>query len=426
MRLIGLFLVLSLFIMPLVGAISTDMRESYQPRETIVIEITGNILKPISAGDVEFKRGNVLVPLNYDLKILGDRYFLWAVAPLEAEEYRLIINDVFTTVEGKQEEVDFEKSFIVDGNRSDYSVTPGFILASDEGFELEVFSYMNEDISVGVSFPEEHDVILKPGKNKFEFNLDTIYGTQFVDIGFGSYTLPALISGTAKTPYHAQNSFLVFEPTIVYADLDRGDAFERKLILRNSHTEEIKKISLDYDEDLFLIEGDKFTLGPGERKEIILKLVGNFDGNINEVIYARSGDVEVAMPVGLALKAERDSDNERDESVLFYCEELEGKTCHIGLNCIGEIKDVKNEKYNETQFCCVGTCKLSEKDEDNSGIFGWLVVILIIIIIVFVVMKYRKTKGKFGSSKARKILEASKDEKKGARFPAHKGNRTTP
>jgi len=93
-------ILLSFFVIP-VSAISTDMKESYSLGETMIIEIFGDILEPIFPENVEFRRGHVKVPFDYDIKKLGDRYFLWAVTPESENNYTLVLKDVTTTFNTK-------------------------------------------------------------------------------------------------------------------------------------------------------------------------------------------------------------------------------------------------------------------------------------------------------------------------------------
>ena len=70
------------------SALTLNMKESYQPRETMIIEVAGNILSPIKLEDVEFKRKNVIMPLNYDVKVLGEKMLLATkIIPIKQKVY---------------------------------------------------------------------------------------------------------------------------------------------------------------------------------------------------------------------------------------------------------------------------------------------------------------------------------------------------
>src|SRR3989344_5536255 len=127
-----------------VYAISSDLREAYRPGETIIAELQGNFLSPIEKENVEFYRGHVLVPFEYDVMKLGEKYFLWAVAQENENNYTLKIKDISTTINGKPGKIDFEKNFSIVGGLIDYSIKPGVIFANSD-FELVVF--LNEDLN---------------------------------------------------------------------------------------------------------------------------------------------------------------------------------------------------------------------------------------------------------------------------------------
>ncbi|MCU0641971.1 MAG: hypothetical protein MUF61_00095 [archaeon] len=175
-----------------VFAISTNLKDSYKPGETVASEIYGNILEPITKDSVEFRRGHVLVPFEYDLKRLGDKYYLWMITPENEENYTLIIKDITTTVSGEIKEVDYEKNFTTKGNLSDYSVKPGFIYAQSD-FELTMNLNQDMEKSIQINFPNKTNIVLKPGENKFMFSIGGINKTELRNITIGKYSLPMYV-----------------------------------------------------------------------------------------------------------------------------------------------------------------------------------------------------------------------------------------
>ena len=125
-----------------VTAISTDLKSSYEKGETIIIEIKGNILEPITNSQIEFLRGHVAIPLEYESKKLSGKYYLWAIAPQQENNYTLLIKDITTTVAGRTEKIDFVQNFSVSQNSTDYFVKPGIVLAQKD-FSIDI--YLNED-----------------------------------------------------------------------------------------------------------------------------------------------------------------------------------------------------------------------------------------------------------------------------------------
>ena len=46
-------------------AISSDMKDIYAPKETMIIKLSGSILSPILPDQIQFKRANVNIPLEH-------------------------------------------------------------------------------------------------------------------------------------------------------------------------------------------------------------------------------------------------------------------------------------------------------------------------------------------------------------------------
>jgi hypothetical protein len=173
-------------------AISSDLKESYLPGETIITEISGNILEPITSSSIEFRRGHILVPLDYGLERLGDRYFLWAIAPENPINYTLIVKDITTFVSGNMKEINYEKNFSVSGNLTDYVVKPGAIV-TDKDFEIKV--QLNEDKSkfIDIMFTEKTNFSLKPGENIIKVSIADINKTELLNFSVGKYVIPVYV-----------------------------------------------------------------------------------------------------------------------------------------------------------------------------------------------------------------------------------------
>jgi hypothetical protein len=173
-------------------AITINLQDSYLPGETVIGRISGNILEPITPDKVEFMRGHVLVPFDYDVKKVGDRYYIWFITPQNEMNYTLAVRGITTTVSGKIQQIDYEKNFSVSGNLSDYSVKPGFVLAEGD-FEIAVQLNEDEEKSISVKFVEESDFTLKPGENSLDFSISAVNETKTMDLVIGKYTLPVYV-----------------------------------------------------------------------------------------------------------------------------------------------------------------------------------------------------------------------------------------
>ena len=160
-----------IFLISNVTAISSNLKTEYERGESIIIEINGNILEPIDKTDVEFLRKHISVPLEYDIKKIGGRYFLWAIAPQTSGNYTLAINNIATTISGKTARINFAQNFSVMNNLTDYSIKPGFI-STKEDFIISIDLNADFEKIINVNRPYEREVVLKPGRNNVEFLAD--------------------------------------------------------------------------------------------------------------------------------------------------------------------------------------------------------------------------------------------------------------
>jgi hypothetical protein len=192
MKIAVIFAIVLMLSMQSAFAISSTLKDSYKPGETVITEIYGNILEPITKDSIEFRRGHVLVPFEYGLEKLGEKYFLWFITPESGNNYTAIVKDITTTVAGDVKKIDYEKNFTTKGNLSDYSINPGAIFTQDD-FEISVNLNQDSDKSISVSFPVKKDFILKPGQNTLQFSITNQSKTSLVNITIGKYVVPAYI-----------------------------------------------------------------------------------------------------------------------------------------------------------------------------------------------------------------------------------------
>jgi len=175
------------------SAISTDIKDSYPPKETVITEISGSILEPINSANVKLIRGHVLVPFDYEIKRLGDKYYLWILAPEQRTNYTLSIRGITTYVSGNVQRIDYEKNFTISGNLTDYYVKPGFIL-TEKDFEVRVQLNEDKEKEIKLEFiEEESEYMLKPGENIIKFSVSNINETGLFNLSIGRYLLPVYI-----------------------------------------------------------------------------------------------------------------------------------------------------------------------------------------------------------------------------------------
>ena len=378
-----------------VSAISTDLKANYERGETIIIEIKGNILEPITKEQVDFIRGHVSVPFDYDLKKLGDRYFLWASAPTNGNDYLLVIKDIVTTENGKTTKIDFKQNFSVFGNFTDYNVRPGFI-STREDFSVDM--YLNEDSEKKINAGSpSREIILKPGKNTIEFSIGEANETGLYIIEIGKYAFPAYIfvENGGNGGQEEKKPMLRFEPERIASIMLVGEKSAYPFQIVNFGDWDVEEVEIDYDENIFSIDRKTIGLKAQEGIELNASFIGDISEEmkkrgISEVITARAGGYAFELPVVINFTEKQEEAKTpylNNYTRLSYCSELKGKVCVAEENCTGETKTSLDGA------CCVGACAKKEIESGNYSWIGWLIAGIVLLVIMYAYLRYKKAKG---------------------------------
>ena len=398
------------FLIDGVYAISTNLKADYERGETIIVEISGNILEPLEKGQVDFRRGHVSIPLEYDLRKLEGRWFLWTIAPDSENNYTIAIENIVTTIAGKTEEVDFEQNFSVVENLTDYFIKPGFFYALND-FSIEVF--LNGDFykTISVDFPADREIVLKPGINKIDFSISNVNETEFREINIGKYTIPVYIIGKEAnvTREEEEEATLRLNPLVIASTVLAEEIIDYPFAIINFGDKKISDIEIEYNRALFeiVIGAEKIEIEPMSAVNLNISIVGNITDEIkeigiNETIYIRSGGFSLELPVRISfteIEEEVKTPYLEEEQILYYCPELDGKTCVADEICDGVVQKSLDGD------CCVGNCVVEKKGGSRAWI-GWLIVGIALIGITFVFLKYRKAKTEGGLGRRVKDIES--------------------
>lgn len=376
-----------LILIPNVLAISSDLgNKTFQPSETMVIELFGNILEPIEKEDIELKRKNVQVPWEYDVKRLGDKWFIYGVVPQNENNYSLIINEIATTENGQQTELDHVEKIIVSGTIVDYTLKPGLYITEEE---MEFNIFLNEDFpkEITIDFPEEHYAVLEPGSNDLKISFSGIE-PGFRRINIGMYNIPILVLGEEINEVESNFPRLLVAPVrlerVVYVE----EEVSYRFVITNEEEQIIDDVIIDYDENIFVLEPYEIgPLDPGESFEFTLRPISHND-NIDEIIYLRRGQEFMEIPVVLEFTQDREEipTEESSQEGRFYCSELGGTVCVAGDVCSGE-----TVSSLDAASCCIGECIIPEEGASYSWV-GWLIGMIVVIILIIVAGRYMKTR----------------------------------
>ncbi|MDP1695733.1 MAG: hypothetical protein Q8L29_02365 [archaeon] len=395
---IGLFLIIN------ASAISVEMKESYERQETMLVKISGDIREPITSDNIVLKRGHVLVPLEYEVKRIGNDYYLWALSPLNENNYTLWINNVVTSVAGVVNKTNFAYNFTTTNVLTDYYIKPA-VIYTNKDFEIRAYNNGDTSKEISVDFLESRNVILQPGDNKILFSIKDVIGTQTINFSIGKYSVKAYIIGKAESndgteiniSVNVSGIEIIFIPQKIKREVIANEE-ETYLISVLNDGDDIESLSLEYDKNIFSISSElPSSLENGKRFEFNLSV--KTDKEIKEEITLKADDYTFNLPIEITI-SELPAQNKSTVKGMFYCDELAGKICKGGEVCsIETITSLDGE-------CCKGECAEESGSSSSLGI-GYLIAALVLIGIIFIYYKYRKVKNE-KNPLTRKIAEAER------------------
>lgn len=371
-----------IFIMflPVVSSISTNMLSSYSSGETMIIEIQGNILQPIERSDIIFKRAHVAVAVDYDIKKISGKYYLYAQLPLIQNNYTLFINNVATTINGQVSKVNFNQSFEVIGNLTDYSVNPGFVIAS-QNFILNIKSNLDDDLTIDLDFPNPRTISIKPGINNVEFLINSL-NQGFYLAKIGKYLVPVQIINPLQENSSKNISLRVF-PKLIRETIETNKEKTYKINISNLELEEIKNLDFIYNEEIFSLNKKTIPIAKNSSVELEVSL-NKLDGQIIESIFITQGDTfieRIDFEINFTKNSSKITNSSKSQ---YYCSELNGKFCSKTEICSSKIIESLDGS------CCTGECEIEKSSSTNWIVY--LLIILFLIILFVIYMRYKKTK----------------------------------
>lgn len=378
------FFLMLILLLPVASAITTNMQPTYQPGETMIIEINGNILQPIFSSNVVFKRAHVAIAIDYDLKRIGPKYYLYAQLPLVQNNYTLFLNDVATTSNGVNVITDFNQSFSVSGEVASYSINPGFAIINDS-LSLSFTLNYDQPETINLNFPDEQSFTLQPGQNSLNLQLSSVSPGLYQAV-FGRYTIPIQVLNNSQPGQQTgQNISLQLTPPAIRGVLLENASASFSLSIKNLGESAIENLLIRFNTNLFNITPYIISsIGPNSSQQFNVGLIRISGPPINSEIIIQAGSSNYSIPVNISFTLNSNETTIINESTQqFYCSELGGIFCTAAEICSTDPTQALDGS------CCVGTCTI----EESSG-FGWIgytSIGVIILILLFIYLKYKKS-----------------------------------
>ncbi len=371
------FVFLALFLLfPLASTLTSDMKMSYAPEETMIIKFSGEFLEPLTSDQVTFKRGYVDVPFQYDLKKIGNDYYLWALIPQTSQNYTLVLRNIPGVQNGVIVRKDFMQNFSVQGNRSVYTISPGFVHTQDD-FILNVDLHEDNPLNVSVDFPDQHSILLRPGKNTLSFSVADRYDPEFRLLHVGMYAVPVYLDINRSKDVKSSGS-LTIEPSKIEENILLVNEVNYTLTIVNRDESDISDILWTYDKKIVKIAPEIETLKSKSQQIINITLFPNKNNLSTEILISvAKKNISLAFPITLSIVREPSQANESK----YHCSELSGIVCTANEKCSGKEQD------SIEGLCCLEVCAVLAQSS-----YKWIGYLLGIFVLALIYILYRKYK----------------------------------
>lgn len=402
-RLVLLFAVFLLSV-SFISAVEIEMDSSYDSGETFIAKISGNFVDSITKDNIEFYRGNVKIPIIFDVTKYENDFYLYAVLlDKQKGDYSFKISDVKYKKGTATIDDEIIQNFSVSNSTAEFSVNPGFIV-TDNDFSIKIKNLQEKNIEISITTSEniksENSVEILEGEEKtINFNLiDPLVQENIIfSSGNYSYEFKGFFVFGEEIPEEPEDkkgteNVFKFEPSSLEISMATESEGKRILLLKNTG-EKIKNIVLVVSEilqpyvELSVYEIDK--LDTNEEERIELSVISDVNEAIVEgFIIAESGNLSTSSILVLDFVEDFipiDGQSESSPSV-SSCSEVGGEICSENAECEGDTF------YASDGVCCLGSCK-ETKENKGGRILGWfLIIALIIIAIWFYKSKFKKAK----------------------------------
>lgn len=354
-------IILLLAILPSVFAISVSIDNAYTPRETILVKFDGNFLEPVIADNIQFYSGRQLIALEYNVAKLDNSYYLYAILPNIERNYTLIVKNVHYFEAGQEKTQTLQYNFSVNGNVSDFTVKPGFVI-TDTTFPLTLESNANQ-LTVQLNYADfATSIDLMPGIPKtIQVPLQFTQNITLLKLKSQNteYNIPI-----KSLTYARELKQLGFDKQSYNLTIVRGSQYLLKIYLTNKGSEEIKDISISSNKNLNITPSKIPVLAPSAVAELDISMrpLESFTDAIEASASGASVSSQIIVNVQIVPIQNLTPEEKQERS----CLEIGGFLCDSNQLCSGS-----TETTIEGQ-CCMATCKTQIS-------FGTVIIIILVI-----------------------------------------------
>ncbi len=384
MKRLVLILLSFLLLTSLASAVTINTKETYSPGETLIAEIQGNFISPLQDKQIYFYEGRIPLPLLFDIGKFQDKYYLYALLPIQETNLSLVIKDANYIEATKEHKQDLMKNFSVSGNLVDFSVSPGFVITNQD-FEIKVQS-ISKAVTVSTDFLGKQEQVYVSDsaikKIKFPIQENSTLTELKISTDSISYTIPVLV--VSNITLSEKVSRLKFSPSSRDIAMALNEERELNIRLENLGNVDLEDINFTIPEifkTMLTIEPKNLSIKQDDSVEIILKIISDQEGLFSDFIEAEAENASAFFNLSLSVSPE--IINASNGSQLPTCLGLEGQVCKTSQICNGTEADVVGGK------CCLADC-LENPTTSSSWIWILIIVMALLVIGYFLFKKYKK------------------------------------
>ncbi|MEA3329574.1 MAG: hypothetical protein U9Q06_02410 [Nanoarchaeota archaeon] len=388
-------------------------KDTFNQGETFLATLQGNILEPIEKADINFYKGHVAQPINFDFVKIQSKYYIYAVLPYAEENYSLKIQDIYFKENNKVQIADIEKFFSINDKLADFNLMPGALITTDN-FTLTFYNNLNEDLQITYTLENlsKSETIPLQDSKQIKIVTDNLQETIITTINFSSlnyqYSFPVQIY--KFPPSHPQNQTteenqtsednqtiidpqestetekLRFSLSYLKINVSKNKQLTYPFSILNIGNKTAENITLAITSDLakyvLLSQKEISFLAPNKTFELNFTFEFSKIGEFEGVIFAQSQNSSDEFFIEFTV-VEEDIPTTISVPPKLTCAQQGGKKCTI---CYGtSITSADGE-------CCLGTCELVEEPTERNWTVIAVIGALLLIVVAIILLKLKKPK----------------------------------
>jgi hypothetical protein len=401
-----IFLMLFLFLMPLISSVEISSNSEFSQGETFLAKISGNFFESPVKENILFYREYERVPVIVYLQEINEEFYVYGqLFGKQPGNYSMRIENVRYYNVNEIVDDDLRQNFTITENQSDFFIDPGFISANSD-FSFTLQNLRNYEIRVSSKLMEESEssggffdslfggsseetnlssVNLKSGEQKkMNFNYENLsQGLNTIELSTENtiYNIPVFIFG----PKASSGVQLEFKQAILNVTLPTSSNITKIVVISNKG-ESLKNVTVSVSDSLkpyVQIKNEKIDLNGSSEEDIeIVFTSGNEEIIIEGTLEAEAEEIFIDLPVFLNFVKDYVPPANGGGTL---CSDLLGNLCTEGQECQGKLE------FTSDGNCCIGSCVDKPKKNPYGIIIGWMLIVLVIAYALwFYLKKYRK------------------------------------